>query len=265
MNSLRIFWIFLRIGVMNELAYRVNFVFQFIQALASLAVSLGGLAVIFAQTDALGGWRPDELLALVGVHFLVGGMINFMIQPSMAQLMEDVQQGTLDFVLTKPADSQLLVSVRQFRIWQLLDVLLGLGVIAAALIRIAGRSGENLGAGHVLGFAVALAAGTAIVYSFWLALATCSFWFIRANNMLYIFESMYEAGRWPVNIYPGWLRLTLTFLIPVAFAVTVPAQALVGQLNAAHLAGAAALAVVMLVVSRVFWKFGVRRYSGASA
>ena len=55
-------------------------------------------------------------------------------------------------------------------------------------------------------FAIALAAGGAIIYSFWLILATLSFWFVRVENMLVIFQSMYQAGRWPVSIYPPWLR-----------------------------------------------------------
>ena len=36
-------------------------------------------------------------------------------------LMQDVQQGTLDFALTKPEDAQILVSVRQVRIWQVVE------------------------------------------------------------------------------------------------------------------------------------------------
>ena len=80
-----------------------------------------------------------------------------------------------------------------------------------------------------------------------------------------IFHGMYEAARWPVTIYPGWLRAALTFLVPVTFAVTVPAQALVGRLTPDFLIGTAVLALVLLVVSRLFWKIGVRHYSGASA
>ena len=76
---------------------------------------------------------------------------------------------------------------------------------------------------------------------------------------------MYEAGRWPVTIYPGALRWALTFLVPVAFAVTVPAEALTGRLTASSLLGAAALALALLVGSRWFWSVGIRHYTGASA
>ncbi len=57
----------------------------------------------------------------------------------------------------------------------------------------------------------------------------------------------------------------LTFLVPVAFATTVPAEALAGRLTYSTLLGALALAAAMLAISRWFWKVGVRHYSGASA
>ena len=76
---------------------------------------------------------------------------------------------------------------------------------------------------------------------------------------------MYQAGRWPVGIYPRWLRIGLTAVVPVALAVTVPAEALAGRLTLANLALACGVAVVLLGVSRWFWLRGLRRYSGASA
>ena len=85
-------------------------------------------------------------------------------------------------------------------------------------------------------------------------LATSAFWLVRVENILVIFQSMYEAGRWPVSIYPGWLRFALTFVVPVAFAVTVPAQALAGKAHAEDLAGAWALAAGLFILARLFWR-----------
>ncbi len=261
MSYLRLLRMFFRFGAINELQYRANFVVQIFLNLLGLGTALAGLGVIFQHTDTLGGWRQDELLALLGVYFLMEGLINLMIQPSMQRLMEDVRQGTLDFVLTKPEDAQFVLSIRQVEIWKLMEIALGSGVLIWALVRLAAAVGVR----QVLGFAVTLVAGAAIVYSFWLILATCSFWFVRVENILVIFQSMYQAGRWPVAIYPPWLRAALTFLVPIAFAVTVPAEALAGRLTTSTLLSAIALACALLAASRWFWKFGVRHYSGASA
>jgi ABC-2 type transport system permease protein len=258
---LRLFGVFLKVGVLNELQYRVNFYVQVLQAGIGLVTGLAGLGIVFSHTDNLGGWRPAELLALLGIFFLVNGAIQLVIQPSMQRFMEDVRQGTLDFMLTKPADSQVLVSIRQVEIWKLVNVFLGLIVLGIALVQLQ----VVVGAGQALAFGVTLLAGGAIVYSFYLFLATTSFWFVRVENVLVIFQSMYQAGRWPVGIYPWWLRSALTFIVPVAFATTVPAEAISGRLTWQTLALALGLAVAMLVGTRWFWRVGVRRYSGASA
>jgi ABC-2 type transport system permease protein len=261
MRYLRLLWTFFRINVMGELAYRVNFLVQLFESVLELGTAIAGLAVIFSYTSSLGGWAPDQVLALVGVFFLVGGAIRLVIQPSLEQLIESVRDGTLDFTLTKPADAQLLVSIQRVDIWKLTDVALGGGVLAVALARL----GEHVGASQALAFAVALLAGGLIVYSFWMILATTAFWLVRVENILVIFQSMYEAGRWPVSIYPGWLRFALTFVVPVAFAVTVPAQAIAGMLTPRTLAGALTLAAGLFILARLFWRRGIRRYSGASA
>jgi ABC-2 type transport system permease protein len=261
MRMLRLLFVFFRVGVLGELAYRANFFVQLFQSLLELGTALAGLAVVFAHTSNLGGWRPEEVVALLGVYFLVSGAIQMVIQPSMESLVEAVHEGTLDFTLTKPEDAQLLVSIQRVEIWNLTDVLLGFGVLAVALARM----GARVGAAEAAAFAAALLAGGVIIYSFWLMLATLAFWFVRVENMLEIFQSVYEAGRWPVGLYPPWLRFMLTFLIPVAFATTIPARALSGRLTLKTLAGALLAAGVIFLAARAFWRLGIRRYSSASS
>jgi ABC-2 type transport system permease protein len=257
----RLAYQFFRIGAMNELQYRVNFFVQLVQSLVALGVAVAGLAIVFSHTTELAGWSQTELLAVVGVHTLMLGLIKAVIEPNMARLMEDVQRGTLDYALTKPADAQLLVSVRELRVWSLLDLFVGLGVLAVAL----GRLGGQVGLAQALLFAGVLLLGALMIYSFWLILTTMAFWVVRVENILNLFEGLYAAGRWPVGVYPGWLQGLLTFLVPVAFAVTVPAEALTGRLSPATVGLAALLAALLLGGARLLWQFGLRRYSGASA
>jgi ABC-2 type transport system permease protein len=261
MNALRLLAIFFRLGAMNELQYRANFWIQLVRTMMNLGFALFAVFVVYDHTDQLNGWTSWELVTLMGVWTLMGGMLGVVMQPSMEKLIEDVREGTLDFSLTKPEDAQLLVSVGQVRVWRLVDVLVGALVIVVAL----NNMGRETGLREVLGFGLSLSAGSVILYSFWLMLSTVAFWFVRIENILMIFHSMYDAARWPVTMYPGWMQAMLTFLVPVAFAVTVPAGALVGRLPETWLAGTAGLAVALLIVSRWFFRVGLRRYSGASA
>jgi ABC-2 type transport system permease protein len=252
---------YLRIGFASEMQYRVNFFIQLLQALVALAVGLIGQSLVFSHTTDLRGWNRSELLVVLGVYMLMGGLIQAFVQPNMNRLLDEIHEGTLDYALVKPVDSQVLVSMREFRAWQLVDVLVGAVVMGWGIQ----ETGQTVGLGQSLAFALALVMGAVMLYCFWLILTTTAFWFIRIWEMVNLFQGLYAAGRWPVGIYPNWLRLGLTFIVPVAFAVTVPAEALVGRLTAGTLLGALGLTVLLVVTARLFWRLGVRSYSGASA
>lgn len=261
MHRLRVAWTFLRIGLLNELAYRANLYLQVMQSGVAVAGAIGGLLVVFGHTDTLRGWGPNEVLAVLGVYLLMGAAMGGVIEPSMQKLIEDVRQGTLDYTLTKPEEAQFLVSVAEMRVWKLVDVALGLVVLGVALAR---RSAA-VGPADLALFALMLLAGGAIIYSFLLALASVSFWFLRIDNILLIFSDLYGAARWPIGIYPNWLRMVLTFVVPVAIAITVPAEALVGRLTGGRVLLAWGVAAGALAAARLVWTRGLRRYSGASA
>jgi ABC-2 type transport system permease protein len=257
----RIAWLFFRVGALNELQYRVNFLVQLLKSLITLGTGIIGLEVVFSHTTTLAGWTRPDLLAVMGVYTLMGGLINISIQPNMTQLLEDVQQGTLDYVLAKPADAQLQVSVRKVQIWSVTDILLGLGVLVYAVTQLK----EGPGLLQALMFVALLIMGGLMIYSFWLIMTTGAFWVVRMENILELFQGVYQAGRWPVAIYPNWLQAGLTFIVPVAFAVTVPAEDITGRLTGATLLETLAVTVLLLALSRWFWRFGLKRYSGASS
>ena len=261
MRIIKLIWSHLRIGIANEMQYRVNFFIQLLQSFIALATGLIGLWLVFSHTTELGGWSQPELLAVMGIYILMGGVIQSAIQPNMQRLMGEIQEGTLDFALTKPVDGQVLVSIREFRFWQLTDVVVGLVVLVIAVVQMQTR----IGTWQALAFVVTLILGVIMIYCFWLILTTTAFWLIRIWELVNLFQGLYAAGRWPVTIYPDWLRLGLTFLVPVAFAVTVPAQALTNRLTPFTLLGALGVTVLLVALSRFIWRLGVRSYSGASA
>jgi len=261
MNPIKLAWTYFRIGMMNELQYRVNFFIQLLQSAIAVATGLIGLSLVFGQVDTLAGWTRSELLAVMGIHILMGGVIRSLIQPNMDRLMQDVLNGTLDFALVKPADSQALVSVREFRFWQLTDVIVGLVILSIAVTQLH----EQMGALQVIAFLTALLMGSIMLYCVWLMVTSIAFWVVRVNDIVNLFEGLYAAGRWPVSIYPDWLRTGMTFLVPVAFAVTVPAEAMTNRLTPETMLFALGLTILFMLLARGVWMLGLRNYSGASA
>jgi ABC-2 type transport system permease protein len=261
LRALSLGWLFFRVGSMNELQYRANFFIQLLQSAIAVVTALVVLALVYSHTTELNGWSKSELLVVTGIQILLGGVIRTTIQPNMERLMEEVRDGKLDFALTKPEDSQVLASVREVRIWRSVDVFAGAIVVAYGISGLEGSVGVDDG----LLFLAMLVIGALMIYCFWLAISTLAFWIVNVWNIIELFDGLYQTGRWPVSIYPGWLRISVTFLVPIAFAITVPAQAVTSRLEWPTVALALVFSAALFAFTRWFWHFGLRRYSGASA
>jgi len=252
---------YLKVGIANELQYRVNFFVQLGQSVISLATGLIGLWLVFSYATELNGWTQAELYMVMGIFLIMGGIINSTIQPNMTRLLEEIQLGTLDYALTKPADAQALISIREFRFWSLTDVMVGFAVLLYGVYNYQG----SVGILQSLAFLLVLFLGSILIYCFWMIITSSAFWFIRVDEIVNLFQGVYAAGRWPVGIYPRWLQVGLTFIVPVAFAVTIPAEALTSRLTPLVLLGTVALTVFFAILARSVWRRGLKNYSGASA
>lgn len=81
----------------------------------------------------------------------------------------------------------------------------------------------------------------------------------------WIFDGLFQMARYPMGMYPGWLQMVLTWLVPVGLITTVPAQTLTGSLNAGMLAASLGFALVMLIFGSLLFHKGLRRYASASS
>ena len=231
-----------------ELEYGANALVELVAVLGNLAGSLFVLSLLYSHGRSLGGWSWDAALVVLGLYTLLDGFTSCLLQPNLSKIVGHVQNGTLDFVLLKPIDSQFWLSARQVSPWGLPGVLAGVVLIGVGLASAAPPTGwrdpiallQPLG----LGFTLLLCAA-AILYSLWFLMAGLSIWF--------------------VSTYPPALRLLFTFVLPVAFLTTIPAEALLGRASAGWVAGSLLAAVLSLILSRLFWRQALRHYTSASS
>lgn len=114
-------------------------------------------------------------------------------------------------------------------------------------------------------FVCLMLAGLAILYALWTTLTVTAFWFVQTSNAHFALNSFLGAGRFPVDVYPGWMRVVFTFLLPVTFITTVPASAAVGHLSWELGVGSLAVAILAVLVSIVSWRLAARSYMSASS
>jgi viologen exporter family transport system permease protein len=263
MHYLRLIGHFARTSFQEEAAYRANFFLSLMYSLLNLGTGVLGVAVLFNKIQTLNGWDFTETLALLGVYLTTGALRNLVIGPSLealAGLDGEVWSGRLDFTLLRPVNTQFMASFRKWRLFSFFDIALGLGVLGIAVARM----NADLKPGNGLAFLIALIAGGAILYAILLAFTAMVFW---GPGVLFtwVFNGVFQMARYPLGMYPGWLRLILTWIIPVGIITTVPAGALTRVTTTAMLAGMVVFAILLVMAASVLFQFGLRRYKSASS
>jgi ABC-2 type transport system permease protein len=263
MVYLRLVRSFARASAQNELAYRANFWISLLSAALNLGTGVLGIVVLFGQVETVQGWTLASTLALLGVYLIVGALRALFIGPSLdalAGMDGEIWTGTFDFTLLRPVNVQFLASLRYWRPLALIDLALGLGVLGIAVARL----GQTLTAAHLALFLVTLGAGVTVLYAVLLAFTALVLW-SPGFFFTWAFDAVFQMARYPVGLYPGWLRLVLTWVVPVGIMTTVPAQALTGELPTGMLVGSLALAIVLLAGASALFRGGLRRYASASS
>lgn len=261
MNTVRLFWAYLKVNVQLALAYRAEAVVNILLNLLWLGWELLSLSIIFANTPTLGGWGPGELIALLGVFRLVNAMMAAVIWPNTEKFNTAIRDGSWDYTLLQPVSSMFLVTFSNLVIWRVWDL-----ALAAVLIGVGvSMSGGGASLAGLLIFAALVASGLLIIYSLWIVLIALTFWFVKFDNNVTILQALVEAGRYPATVYPFWLRMIVTFVVPIAVATTVPLQGLRGELSLGSVLLYLAVGAAVFGIAARFWKAGIRQYGGASS
>lgn len=261
MFRLKLLGTLFKINVQQELAYRADTVVNILLSIMWLGWELLGLRIIFSNTATLGGWGPGELLALLGVWRLINTFMAAIVWPNTQRFNTSVRDGSLDYMLLQPVSSQFLVSFSRMVLWRVWDIALAIILIVAGL----SIGGDGVGPVQFANFLLLTVTGGLILYSLWIVLIACTFWFVKFDNNVTILQALLDAGRYPATVYPAWLRLIVTFIVPIAVATTVPLQALRGELLWWQVLMFVGISAASLIISRSVWLAGVRRYSGASS
>ncbi len=259
MRYLRILQHFWGTALAAELEYRGNFLVAALSALGGAVGSIFGISLLYQGGYQPGGWRFEEALLVLAAFLMLDGFAFTLLSPNLNRIVEQVQKGTLDFVLLKPMDAQFWLSFRTFSPWGLTDWVIGLGLWFYAGNRLA------LGlADYLVGFGL-LAVAFVMLYSLWFIIGTSSIWFVKVANATEVLRALLEAGRFPMQAFPVAYRFIFTFVVPVAFLTTVPAEAALGRLTLQSLGLAFLFALSLLLFSRIFWRFALRGYTSASS
>ena len=261
LQTLRVIRALVRASLALALQYRLEFFVGGGLALFWQAVTLVPLWVVFGKRGSVAGWTFPEALLVIGWFTALKAFLEGAVSPSLMAVIEHVRKGTLDFVLIKPVDAQVLVSFAKVEPARSID-LIGATAIFLYAFRQLGHTP------HWTQWLTALAmllAALLVLYSIAIVVVSIAFVAVRVDNLMFLFQSTFDAARWPSSVFRGFFAVLFTFVLPLALMTTYPALALLGRLSLFTALGAAAGSIAFAAMARIAWRLSMARYTSASS
>ena len=248
------------VSIASAMQYRSNFVIELFVGLLRNVVRIAPLGLVFWHRTDIGGWDLPHALLVMAFFLMLIGIQGGILEPNLGEAVSSIRLGTLDLMLMKPVDGQLLVSLRKLAPAALWDLVAGVLIGCIALVQI----GPPALLDAVLAVSL-FGTGVVSIYCLWLFAICVSFFFVRVDNLRFLLASISDAGRWPIDVFTGPARFLLTAIVPVALITSFPADALRGTWSLWTIGTAVAVSAAFLVLSRLAWKHSIRNYTSASS
>lgn len=256
---LHIFFTFFRTSWLIFLAHRFNFVMSSLANIMWTFSQVITLHFLSQKIHALAGWGFPELVLLMALTQVYYYTAFILYEQSLSKLFDKVRDGTFDRMLTKPINIKFLASFETIGVAQIFSVFVG-----CVPLLIIGLSGSrNLNPALFLPAIVVLTFGLLTMY--FLSLSISGFTFFLEDVQSFKDFVVYSSGdfaRLPIDIFPTFLRFTLSFIIPLAFTTYYPVIILKGASPTLLIIGGGALTLIFYLISKLTWSLGLKRYSG---
>jgi ABC-2 type transport system permease protein len=261
MRYIRLYAYFLRFSFSRAMEFRFDFYFRVAMDVVFYAVNIAFFEVIYLHTPFLGGWNLDQIMIFTAAFLFTDALMMTFFSNNFWMLPISINNGNLDYYLTRPVSSLFFLTFRDFAANSFLNLIIACGILAWAVARYPAA----LGAMNIAIFVGLLVLGNALHAMLNLIFIIPVFWLHGGMGLRELYFGLTPYLERPHQIFAPWLRRILTSILPMAMIVSVPTHVLFeGPLARLILP---MLAVVFLVFLFLiwFWRLGLRSYSSASS
>lgn len=259
-NSKNVYFSAFKVSLQAKFEYRVDLFVGIVTSMLLQGAALSFLFIVLQSTPNLAGWSGREVVFLFGMTAASLGASEVLFN-QIWMLPQYIVAGDLDRLLTYPVHSLLFFLVTRPELHAFGNLLTGFAYVVASLW------GVHAPWYLWLGLPVWWACGTVLYTAALVVFASLSFRFVGPYaQQLLIPLNLLQASRYPLPVYPGWLRKLLLFVIPYATFHYLPGRVLFGKSASCWGLGVAPLAALAsILVAQAAWNRGLRKYESTGS
>lgn len=254
---------FVKCNLKEFMADRGNFWTYLVTLFLYQALYIIFLSVIFAQVPTIKGWSFYQLLFVYGFFNIVSGLFYLVFSWTLWFSQSYIIDRQLDIVLTFPLNPYFFVLLQELghSIMEIISVVLGTAIVIMAAVHL----GITLSVWLIAQFLAAVLGGVLILGGLFSLLISVSFWVKGQASLVTPFMDILQFAQYPIDVYPRWLRVLLTFVIPIGFVGFYPVSAILGKSGRYLSFLTLLIGIVLFGGGYIFWNIGLRRYESAGS
>ena len=262
MRYFRLFALFVKVGLMRQMTYRPHFFMMIVGKVIRIGLLFIFFQAIFFKVDRIGQWSYDQVLLLFATFHTVDYLMSITFQRNLAFFLPRmIQTGELDSRIVLPVNLLFVSSFENIDLIDFFSFLPSLGFLGYVLYRLGFAFTWSQAALYV----VLLVNALVFLYGMVLIIATVSFWTTQSYGLARIFDNLLKIGRYPLDIFEGFLKVVFIYFIPLVLIAQIPSQALLRTLSPSYALYSFGVTGVFLMLAVRFWKVGLKNYLSASS
>ena len=257
----QVFWQFRKLYLMRMMEYRQDFFFWSFVSLMWTAFNFFFFTIIVRLSGNIGGWNEGEMYLLMSTFTILDAFTWSFFYHTMMSYTNAVYSGSFDIFLVRPINTQFLIAVHSNSYNNIFRLLVGAGALiwSLKLLHLTPSFWQ------ILAYLLLLATALFFIYNIWFIIATLAFWIEKLNNINDIIPALRRTFQVPRSVYTGVASLIFTVFLPFGLISSLPSEVLLGKASLSWILYFAFATLISFVISRLFFKFSVKKYSGVGS
>ena len=247
-------------SVAQMLAYRTTSIFIVVFGTIFAITEIIATLIFYQYTDHIAGWNMYEFLLLIATFSFIQYIYQFFFVLPHEQLIDDMIDGNLDYLLIRPMDAQLIANVKTFDIPSLFNLIIPIALSIYCMTKLK----WEITIFQIGGYLILLVFGVMSYFILNHFFVNVGFWIERSHQLMGVPEYLFEIGLRPRSVYPKVIFFIFVYVIPILLATNSPVDLLRGELRFQSLFYFILYNLLGFMLIRIQWKRGLKRYTSAN-
>lgn len=254
-HNAKIYISFLSASLKEMLIYRLDCIAGMVSQLLTQFVEVIFIWITFQNTDNLAGWNFEQILLLYGITLISVGLAAFCFDALYDIGPKYIREGDFDKILLRPIHPLISIIGSSSEFTSLGYFGLGLFMTIIMLIKLA------IPVTFILIFKIIFFSiiGAAIIGAINTIFSIASFWTYKSNEVIWTFYKIYTFAQYPIDIYNGFIKFLITYILPYIFVAYYPTMNYLGM-DKYMIYLSPVVAIVLWIIAVNVWNWALKKY-----